>query len=275
MLIPVSNEAPKGSKFITYTTYDQVGMAELINNQAGDLGRSDISGKETTHPVEPYGLSYGYSLQEIQQSQLTGIPLDQRRANAARRAAEERVNDIGFFGDDRVNLPGFFNNPNIPKSAALNSGTGGAREWSRKNPDQIIFDINDIFADIFETSKMKESGNTLLLPPKQWSYIVSTPRASNSDTTIANFIAASSPYLNSPADIIPVNECAAENNPGESSDIMIAYTRSPEKLEYEIPQELEWLPVQLENFKYKIPGWVQIGGVHLRYPLSAAIATGI
>ncbi len=272
-LFPVSNEGGAGVNTITYRTYDQSGSAKIINAYADDLPRADVAGKETIIPVRSVGISYGYNLDEIQSSQLTGAALDQRRANAARRANEQTTNDVAFFGDATSGLPGLFSNPNIPTGAVVNPGAG--TEWVNKTPDEILFDVNDLFADIFETTKMVERGNTLLLPPAQWSYIMSTPRASNSDTTIAQYLAQNSPYLSSIEDIIAVNECAAENNPQLASDAMVAYDRNPDKLQLEIPVELEMLPVQQKNLEFLVPGRSRLGGLNIYYPLSLAIATGI
>lgn len=272
-LFPVSNEGGRGITSITYRTYDQAGAAKIINAYADDLPRADVAGKESTIPVRSVGISYGYNLDEIQSSQLTGAGLDQRRANAAVRSVEQTTNDVAFFGDDDSGLPGLFNNPNIPSGSVVNPGSGTA--WVNKTPDEILFDINDLFADIFETTKMVEQGNTLLLPPAQWSYIMSTPRATNSDTTIAQYVAQNSPYLTSIDDIIPVNECLAANNAEITNDAMVAYDRSPEKLQLEIPVELEMLPVQQKNLEFVIPGRSRLAGLNIYYPLSLAIAEGI
>ena len=273
MLFPVSNEGGPGVTSITYRTYDQAGAAKIINAYADDLPRADVAGKETTIPVRSVGISYGYNLDEIQASQLTGMSLDQRRANAARRSNEQVVNDVAFFGDAESNLPGLFSNPNIPTGAVVNPGSG--TEWVNKTPDQILFDVNDLFADIFETTAMVEQGNTLLIPPGQWSYIMSTPRSANSDTTIAQYLVNNSPYINSMDDIIPVNECNAANNPLLASDAMVAYDRSPDKLQLEIPVELEMLPVQQKNLEFVVPGRSRLAGLNIYYPLSLAIGTGI
>jgi len=152
---------------------------------------------------------------------------------------------------------------------------GGGTEFVNKTPDQILFDINDGFTDIFETTKMVEQGNTLLLPPNQWSFISSTPRSANSDTTILMYIVQNSPYINSADDIIPCNEMAAANNPLLSTDAMVFYDRSPDKLQLEIPVELELLPVQQKNLEFVIPGRSRLAGLNIYYPLSLNIVTGI
>lgn len=273
MMFPVSNEGGPGVTSITYRTYDQSGAAKIINAYADDLPRADVAGKETTIPVRSVGISYGYNLDEIQASQLTGMPLDQRRANAARRANEQTVNDVAFFGDAESDLPGLFSNPNIPTGAVVDPGAG--TEWVNKSPDQILFDVNDGFADIFETTNMVEQGNTLAIPPNQWSYIMSTPRSSNSDTTIAQYLVQNSPYLNSLEDIVPLNECAAANNPLLSEDAMVIYDRNPDKLQLEIPVELEMLPIQQKNLEFVVPGRSRLAGLNIYYPLSLSISTGI
>ena len=273
MLFPVSNEGGPGVTSITYRTYDQVGAAKIIQAYADDLPRADVAGKETTIPVRSVGISYGYNLDEIQASQLTGAALDQRRANAAMRSIEQKVNDVAFFGDAASNLPGLFDHPSIPSGSVVNPGSG--TEWVNKTPDEILFDVNDLFADIFETTKMVERGNTLMLPPAQWSYISSTPRASNSDTTILMYLVQNSPYLSNVNDIIPVNECSASDNPELSADAMVAYDRNPDKLQLEIPVELEMMPVQQKNLEFIVPGRNRLAGLNIYYPLSLAIATGI
>jgi hypothetical protein len=273
-LFPVSNEGGPGVTSITYRTYDQVGAAKIIQAYADDLPRADVAGKETTIPVRSVGISYGYNLDEIQASQLTGAALDQRRANAAMRSVEQKVNDVAFFGDAPSGLPGLFDHPNIPTGAVVD-GVGGTKDWASKTPDEILFDVNDLFADIFETTKMVERGNTLMLPPAQWSYISSTPRGANSDTTILMYLVQNSPYLNSVDDIIPVNECSSELNPNLSTDAMVAYDRNPDKLQLEIPVELEMMPVQQKNLEFVVPGRNRLAGLNIYYPLSLAIATGI
>lgn len=272
-LFPVSNEGGPGISSITYRTYDMVGAAKIINAYADDLPRADVAGKETTIPVRSVGTSYGYNLDEIQASQLTGAALDQRRANAAMRSVEQVVNNVAFYGDATSNLPGLFSNPNIPTGSVVNPGAG--TQWVNKTPDEILFDINDAFADIFETTNMVERGNTLLLPPAQWSYIASTPRSANSDTTILQYLVMNSPYLSSEADVIPVNECSAANNPELTEDAMVVYDRSPDKLQLEIPVELEMMPVQQKNLEFVVPGRNRLAGLNIYYPLSLNILTGI
>lgn len=272
MLFPVNNEGGFGLENITYRTYDQRGTAKIINSYAKDAPRADIGGKETTIPVKELGIAYAYTVKEIAASQLTGRSLDQRRADAARRAIEEGINKIAWYGDAETGLPGLLSNGAIPRVTVVN-GAGGQPEWVNKTPDEILFDLNDLFTDIFENTNQVESGNTLLLPTAQWSLISSTPRSANSDTTILQYFVRNSPYVTSEDDVIPVNELKGAGTGGV--DIMVGYDRNPDKVQLEIPGELQFLAPQEQGFEIEIPGWSSVGGLNIYYPLSFNIGEGI
>lgn len=272
VLFPVSNSAGPGAQTIVYVSYEGSGAAIIINNYSDDLPRVDVGGVETRLAVKPIGIAYGYGLDEIQAAQMAGQPLQQRKADMAVRSVEEKINKIAFFGDAATGLPGIFTNPNIPTGAVVDGG--GGTEWINKTPLQVAFDVNELFSDIFETTLMKERGDTLLVPVAQWTYIMSTKLEAGTDTTIAQYVAANSPFLNSVEDIIPVNEMSSLFN-GLGSDVMVAYNRSAAKLELEIPVELEMMAVQLKNLEFMVPGRARVAGLNIYYPLSLAIGTGI
>ena len=257
-LFPVSNEAPEGVDIITYRTYDMVGAARIINSYADDLPRADVFGSETIRQVRAVGTSIGYSRNEILQSQMTGLPLDQRRANACQRAWEETVDDIAWNGAADHNLIGFLTHPNIP---SLASGVVGG--WIAATPDEIIADITTAFGKVRADTKMKENPNTMLLPVLLFNHISSTPRASNSDTTILKFVLDNVVGLN---EIHPVNELLTD---------MFIYDKNPDKLQLEIPKELEFFPPQEVGLELKVPAWGKTAGVNIYYPLSVLKITDV
>ena len=272
-MFAVNNEGGPGITSITYRVYDQVGSAAIINAYAKDLPRVDIKAREVTIPVRSVADAYGYSVDEINSAALVGMPLDARKAQAGIRAAEQTVNSVAFFGDAESGMPGFFDNPNIPKAAVVNPGSG--TEFVNKTADQILFDINDLCADVFELTNGVEQINKLALPPGQWAHIMQTPRATNSDTSIAKYVAANSPFLNSVEDIVWLNECDADHNPTLSTDAMVAYNNAPDKIQLEIPHEFEWFPAQPKGLEFEIPGRLRLAGLNIYTPLSCAIGTGI
>ena len=270
-LFPVNNEGGFGITSITYQSFDKTGKAKIINGGSKDLPRADVGGREITNNVREIGISYAWTAKEVAASARTGRPIDRQRAEAANRSVEELVNDIAFFGESTHGMPGFLSNPNIPTSTVVNPGSG--TEWANKTPDQIHFDITDLLTDVFENSKMREQADTLLLPRDKYSLIASTRMASGTDTTILQYLVRNNPYIASEANVIPVNELTGAGTGG--ADIMVAYTRRPDKLQLEIPAELQFLPAQEQGLEMVVPAWLSMCGVVLYYPLSAAIAEGI
>lgn len=271
-LFPTSSEAGAYAETITYRSYDRVGMAQIINNYAKDLPRADVSGREITSPVRVIGLSFSYTVAEVLASQATGKSLEQRRANAVQRGTEETIDTIAWYGDSASGLPGFLTNTNIPNGAVA-PGVSTATKWSTKTPAEILEDVNNLFGTIYAVTRKKERANTLLLPVKQWNYIMATPRSENSDTTIAAYLVANSPFLSSIDDIVAVPEMAGAGTGG--ADMMVAYDKNPDKLTMEVPLELQFLPVQERGLNMEVPAWAKTGGTIVYYPMSVRFAYGI
>ena len=267
-MFPISEEAPTGVTSITYRTYDQAGMAKIINHYAKDLPRVDIAGKETTVPVHTVGAAFGYSIKEINQARLTGTPLDQKRSNAVRRAIEERLNHIAFYGNAAAGLLGLFTDPNVPRGNAPN-GAGGNPEWSTKTPLEILADVNRGFREIFEDSKGRHRGNMLGIPLGQWSIVMETPMSADSDMTIGGFLVKNSPYLMSLDQIVPIVEFQGAGTAGV--DVAVFLERNPDMVQFEMPQDVMYHPEQLTGLEYEVPATAETGGLNIYYPVSMFI----
>jgi hypothetical protein len=269
-LLPVSFEAGPGAESITYRQYDMTGVAAIIANYAKDLPRADIKAKEFTSPVKSLGASYGYNVQEIRASQMTGKSLEQLRANAAKRGIEQSINTIAFFGNSETGLAGFINNANIGTFTVPNDGSGSSTLWANKTPDQIIRDLNGLINKTVTDTKGVDAADTVILPLSSYNYIASTPRSSTSDTTILEFFMKSNPYVK---EVTWLNEL--ETAGSGPSKRMMAFRRDPDFLTLEIPQDFEQFPEQEQGLEFVVPCHARIGGVILYYPLSVVKGDGI
>lgn len=269
MLIPVSFEADTGSESITYQQYDQVGIAKVIANYASDFPRADIRGKEFTAQVRSFGSSYGYSVQEIRAARMKGLPLQQRKANAARRAIMQKENTVAFTGDSEHNLQGFLNHPNITEYTVPADGTGASKLFSTKTADQILRDLNGVVNTVVTTTLGVEQPDTLLLPLSIYTTLT-TQRIADTDVTILAFFIRNSPYIKA---VDWLNEL--ETLGAGSTKRMIAYKRSPDALTLEVPQDFEQFPPDQKGMEFEIACHSRCGGVLFYYPLSAAFGDGI
>lgn len=275
-LIPVSAEAGEGAESITYQQFDMLGVAKLINNFATDLPRSDIKGREFTAPIRSIGASYGYSIQEIRAARFQGRNLEQRKANAARHSIEQKLNKIGWGGDSEGGLTGLINNPNVTREASPATGTASATTWASKTAALILSELNTFVNNIFSLTKGVEQPNTLILPLAQYS-LISTLRVDTvTPLTVKEFFLMNTPFIKN---IEWANEMTAAGigvSPvGAGADIMIAYDRSPDKLEFQVPVAFEQFAAQEKGLEFEIPCHARVGGVLVYYPLSISIMEGI
>lgn len=268
--IPVDNSLPPGAETVTYHQYDAVGQARLLASYAGDLPRADVYANQFTSQIRGIGASYGYNIQEVRAAQLAGTPLEQRKANAARRAVEEKIEALAKTGDSANGLGGFLNASGVTTYTPPSDGTGASAEWDDKTPDQIVRDMHGIAKKIVEDTKEMEVPDTLLLPLSSYGKVATTRMGDGSDATILDFFLKTSPYIKT---VMPWQ--ALETAGANSTKRMVAYRRDPDVLQLVIPQEFEQFPPQQRGLEIVTPCHARCGGVVVYYPLAIAFGDGI
>jgi hypothetical protein len=264
-VIPVSSEVGNGADSFTYRVFDKQGSMKVIGDKSKDLPRADVLRKEVTHPVRSLGASFAYTVQETRAAAMVpGMNLEQRRANAVRRAYEEKVQEIAYFGDNPSGMKGFFNNNQVDKLVP--------DHWfdtSDITTDEMLQLLNEPATRIVENSNMKEMPNTMLVPYNVYRVISTTPRSSTSDTTVMEFFLRTNPMITA---IEPINELEASKSGGAlSKDRIICYDRSPDKLQLHLPQPLEFFPPVRQELEFTVASHARIGGLALYYPKSAIV----
>lgn len=270
----ISNEVNPGAETITYETYDSHGAAKIIKGDSNDIPRADVEGKETTINVVTLASMFAYTLQEIKAAQFAGKNLSQRRGNAARRAIEEKMNYLTWFGDATANLQGFFTSGLITSAAAAATGTGSARTFASKTGALIAADIQAAIAAVVEGTEGVEVPNRIGLPIAQYNLVMTTNMGTGTDTTVAKYIIQNSPYLTSLDQFVAIPELNLATGSG-TTDAMILWTKSPDKVQIEIPEDVNFMPVQQKNLSYETIATARFGGLNYYYPKSAYVLTGI
>ena len=257
-VIPVSFEAGAGAETIKYDQFDMVGSAKIIRDYAKDFRSADVKGKEFRSPVKSLGSMYQYSVQEVRNARFAGKSLEQRKANAARRAIMQLENRIAYFGDSDHGLEGMLNNSAVSVLALPNAGA-----WSALTPEQILENLNANANNAITASNGVESPNMLLLPTAEYALIASTPRSTTSDTTILEYFVKNNPFIDGVDWLEELSDAGAGGAPR-----ICSYRRDPDYLTLEVPQDYEQFPVQEEGLAFKIPVHQRIGGVLIYYPLA-------
>jgi len=278
-LIPMSMDAGAGADTITYQQLNSAGIAKIIANYADDLPRADVFGKEFTSNVRTIGMAYGYNRQEIRAAQMAGRPLRDKKATATRKANDEEVNRIGWFGDDINGLIGFLTQPNVPSAVVATGITSGNVRWiggTPKNPAEILQDMNDAVTRIISLTLGVENPNTILLPIDQQRKIATTRLDSGTDTTIMEYFLKNNPQINVIEWVNELNDVSPAPSGGASpTDIGITYEKNIDILSFEIPMTFTQLAPQERNLEFVVNTESRNGGVIVYYPLAIDFMEGI
>ena len=259
-ILPVTSEAGQGAQTFTYRIMDSTGEFKLIADAADDLPRADISQVEKSINIRSFGGSFGYTVQELRAAQMANIALEQRRAQAVRRAYEEKVEEVALFGESSVGLAGFFNNATVDVITA--------NKWftdSGTTAQEMLELLNYGVTGIINASQMKEQPDTILMAWNDYREISTRRNSDSSDVTVLEYFLRTNPYINN---IEPINQLDKTKS-GLTTNRMVVYKRDPGKVQLHIPQPLELFPPQQRGLEFIVPAHARVGGVALYYPKSA------
>lgn len=269
-LFPVSTEADPGAESISYESYGLVGIAKLIANYADDLPRADIKGKKITVDVFSVGTSYGYSTQDIRAAKMKGLPLNARRALAARRANDTLINKLAFKGDADGRIVGVLDNPNISKYVAPSDGTGDSTKWADKTPEQVLRDLNAAVSSIVELTNGVEIPDTIVLPIKQYNFIANTCVPDTAGESILTNFLKNNQYIKK------IEQAVEMKGAGEGgADVALIYRKDVDAVSLEIPMPFTQYAPQASNLEFVVPCESRTAGVIVYYPLSMCTIVGI
>jgi len=267
-LFPVDTSAGLAATEITWRQFTRVGMAKMVSDYANDFPRVDVYGTENTIKPHDIGASYGYSIQEIRRAQSAGFPLEQRRANAARRAIEDKINTIAFSGDTATNLQGFIGYSGISEFT-LTTGSGGDT-WALKTADEILADMNGLVHYVVNATNGVEQPDTMLLPLEQYNLITTKKLGTVSDTTVMEYFLKTNKYIKRIEWLMELDGAGAG-----STDRIMAFVNDADHLQLELPQAFEQFEADKKALSYEIPCLARIAGMIVYFPASVVFCDGV
>jgi len=258
-ILPVdTTTVDTASDTYTYRMVDRVGKFKVIQDRASDLPRVDVFRKEATMKVVSIAASYAYTVQETRAARRQGFGLQEQRVLSVRRAYEEKVNDVGLYGDTNTGIEGFLNNSNVDKLNVTQSWIS-----TTSTADEMLKLLNTAVSYMVKSTNMVERPNTMLLAYEDYNILSTTARSATSDTTVLQYFLENDPYI---TQVIPMNEL--DEFSGASKNRMVVYNRDPEKLRLHIPQVLEFFPPVRGGMEYVVAAHARVMGATIYYPKS-------
>jgi hypothetical protein len=276
-LVPVDTSGNEWIKSITFFSSDKVGQANWFSHLASDMPFADIVRTKYEQGIEMAGIGYYYTLEELGVAmQIPNYNLTAERGDAARRAYEEFMDRIAFFGDTTKNWTGLTNDANVTAGNATADGTGSSALWSTKSAELMARDINQILVGVYTGSQTVEMADTLLLPPDRFTALAGS-RITNTAVTGFTFVQQSNAYTALTGQPLTIRSIRGLETAGAGSTArMIAYRNDPAILKLHLPMPHKFLNVmQVTPLRYDVPGIFRTGGIEIRRPGAVRYLDGI
>jgi hypothetical protein len=261
-LVPDDTSVPEWVETITIRMFDAVGMAKVIANYADDLPRADVTGAGKTVQVKTLGNSYGYNVNELRASRATGIGLDTRKADAARRAMDLKIASIKLKGDPDFGLYGLFTHPNVPEYVFPNPG-----DWSTLTGAQIYANLVGMVSAYITQNLGVHTADHLELSTK--AYVAATTQFVTGPGGLP--ISALGLFLSNYPGLTVENiwECTgAGQGANAGKDVALLYERNINNLAHEYVMPFSQLPPDARNLEIVVDCLARSAGVTVYYPLA-------
>jgi hypothetical protein len=263
-IVPLDIQNTPWAASTTYRRLSRVGFFKLVRSYFTDIPIINLLSEEFTQKVYKWAAAYYFSDDDIEASSRQDFNLESEDIAGVVESSRQKLNDLIAFGDKALGMAGFVNHPDAMHSYSpfkLNASS---------TPRQCLAVLTDAVTAIVEATQQVEKPNTLLLPLRQYNYLVSTPWSDQMGSSILKQFLENSPHIK---DIEPLNELAGAGQDG--LDIMMVYRRDKQKVKAKIMQPLTWLQMQRKGLGYERPAVLKYAGVVLRRPMSIHVVAGI
>lgn len=275
MLLPNRIMLPAGVDKYTWRLFDENQKAVPMAGHEDGAPVGDVDGDEQSVPLQSWAAAYAYNIDEIAAAAHAGMPLEQMRADAARRRLALAINTMALLGDSaagvKAGIKGLFNQSGTLVETIAADGTGSSKLWSTKTADLVLRDLFQI-ADSAANNTLDIEGGVSrslnLIMPKANLRLIDKLRlsTSTSDTTVGEFFRKQRPNVKlMGANYLPTAGASAASR-------TICYDPAQVSWLGSIP--FEQMPVEQKGFRFVTNCRARGGGVVTPYPKSIVYADG-
>lgn len=259
--VPVDTSIPRGAQTYATRMLDQRGEANISADlSANDAPRADISISEDVAKLVNVTGSYGYSLQELEYSAYSGIPLAREKALACAEMIARGLDKVGRIGDAKVGVTGFFNNPLVPKVTLTNG------EWGTATAEEILADLFQIEQAMITQSRDQHAAEVLILPTTHEGRLRTLRANTQGDFTVAEWFLKNARMIKRIERWIALDDATGSDVAVSDPPQGIAVASSPEVLFWPIPVAYEELAPEVRGFSWIVNARARCGGVEVRRP---------
>ncbi len=259
-LVPiVGGGIPLGARSHTYRTVEDFGEAEMLETMASeDFPSVDVQGKEATGTFRSLGAKWSVTVEDLRASQMMSIQVEPRKAMAARKAIEGKLDRLVAAGGGP--FTGLFADANsteiTPVAKAADDDTWGA---ASTEPVPVADDVKKMVDTAFADTKGNFTAYDLVVGTAQWTQLSNRLNTYN-DKSIFDYLLSSVPMLRS---ITHWNRCDGAGTGGK--DRILCYPRDPEVLDLLLPIRFEQFAPQLSGMAFVTHCAAKYGGIRFKH----------
>lgn len=240
--------------------------------------QADI-GKDTV-PVFIWGHILKVPMIDQEKLQKVGRSLEQIYDKGLRLAHDKKLDENVYYGFPKHGSYGLVNDPNITTVTAAPHTSGGTdTQWSKKDADEILADINRGLVGTIKASEYDNRGmaDSVLIPWDQFSDISMRKVGVTGDKSILTYLLENNIAKKQGIDltILPAKQCAGAGTGG--ADRMVFYRNDEEMVRMNITVPLKRLFTQpsAAHIAYLTPFVTQFSALEWIYTTHAMYIDGI
>ena len=259
-LVPIVSNVHEGAQEVSYQEIESTGRAQIVADNATDLPRSDVKGKQNLIPVKTAGCSFEYSEQEIATAQMQGqYDIAIEKAQAAREAHDFSIHEWVRDGIPTAGLHGMTNAPGVLVMPAI---TGA---WASATAVQIVADFSAAANAIINLSRGIERPNTAVFPTAAFTRISTMvfDTGNSSNVTVLDWLKKAYPEIATWTD-----EAGLDTAGTAGTSAVMIFRKDATKARVVMPLIMKVSPPQQKGFTFIVPVRSRFAGVMAPKPRS-------
>ena len=257
-----SDPGPPEAYNKTWRLEDSFGATAQIHDYSKDFPNVEIMGEEVTRKIFGWGVSYTYSFFDLKRAAMAKTNLEERKANAARRAMEEQLEKIAYNGGGS-NLPGVMNTPNCLTTAPAAAGL-----WSGKTGAQVIADAQAAIAAQSLANNGTYEITDLLIDTASYNAIRFLRYLPTGETNAPKTVLK---YIQEDLGVTVTQWKMLDIDAAASAPKKVFYTRDEDVIAFAIQQDFLQEAPCLQNLAVQMPCHIRTSGVEIRQPKGVTI----
>jgi hypothetical protein len=258
----------------------QPGGKSWIGKNAREIASMQLDIGKTANPLTLWGEEISWTIPELESAMKAGRPVDAQKTNGLKLKHQMDTDEQVYIGDSLLGFQGLVNSSKV-SAAAVPNGAGGSPNWTKKTPDEILTDVNEILTTCWQNAGWAVMPSELRIPPAQFGYIGTQKVAENGTTSILSYVLENNIAKKSGGNlnIQPLKWLIGAGAGGTQGqlgtvDRMVAYTKDEDRVRFPMVP-LQRTPIEYRGLFQSTTYYGRLGVVEFVYPETVLYRDGI